>query len=110
MAGCQDGNCIEKKKIKKNPKDEKKARTHRLGVSTVVLDKPTTFRITCDQSAVSLLESGEQLYIKAINNNNNNKRKGKLPPSFTVPSTHHWPLKLLNPNNYLCAISRSWLK
>ena len=25
-------------------------------------------------SAVSLLESGEQLYIKAINNNNNNKK------------------------------------
>ena len=59
MAGCQDGNCIEREKKKYTPKDEKKARTHGLSVSTVVLDKPTTFRITCNQSAVSLLESGE---------------------------------------------------
>ena len=28
------------------------------------------FRITCEKSAVSLLESGEQRYIKVINNNN----------------------------------------
>ena len=30
-----------------------------------------SFRITCDMNAVSLLESREQRYIKAINNNNN---------------------------------------
>ena len=31
-----------------------------------------TFRITCSMSAVSLLESEEKRYIKAIKNNNNN--------------------------------------
>ena len=35
------------------------------------LTKPGhSFRMACDMSAVSLLESGEQRYVKAINNNN----------------------------------------
>ena len=41
-----------------------------------------SFRITCDMSSVSLLESREQRYIKAINNNNNNKVYGQTAKLF----------------------------
>ena len=36
-----------------------------------------SFGVTCDNSAVSLLESGEQRYIKAINNKITNSQRDK---------------------------------
>ena len=46
-----------------------------------------SFRITCDISAVCLLESREQRYIKAINNNNNNKVR------CVTPGRRAWGMK-----------------
>ena len=60
-----------------------------------------SFRITCDMCAVSLLDSGEQHYIKAMNNsntttttNNNNatQRRSSLDVLMSYLSLR-WPLK-----------------
>ena len=40
----------------------------------------THFTITCNKSAMSLLESGEQRYIKVIKNNNNHHHTKHCPP------------------------------
>ena len=48
-----------------------------LTVSVDVEQHSTNVTITCDISAVSLLESGEQRYVKAINNNITVSRRGQ---------------------------------
>ena len=48
-----------------------KTRAHStlVGIKTSLQEASHSFRNTCDKSAVSLLESGEQRYINTISNN-----------------------------------------
>ena len=62
--------------------------------------KPVT-RVESHASAASLIESGEQRYIKAINNSNNNREKMDM-------YCRHLTLTRLNNDGYTVAMSQRY--